>query len=53
LILPISSKYFEWLIHRPDNGGITHLCNVGILQRDYRALYPTKLSSSVAGQFNE
>jgi hypothetical protein len=34
------------LIHRPVDGGSTHLWNVGLLQRDYTALYPRRLSSS-------
>jgi hypothetical protein len=34
------------LIHRPDDGGSTHLWNVGLLQREYTELYPRKLSSS-------
>jgi hypothetical protein len=29
----------------PDNGGSTHLRNVGLLQRDYSAQYPRRLSS--------
>jgi hypothetical protein len=29
-----------------DDGGTTHPRNAGLLQRDYMALYPTKLSSS-------
>jgi hypothetical protein len=29
-----------------DDGGSTHLLNVGLLQRDYTALYPRGLSSS-------
>jgi hypothetical protein len=32
--------------HCPDNGGNRHLWNVGLLQQDYMALYPRKLSSS-------
>jgi hypothetical protein len=32
-------------IHRPDNGGSTHLWNVGLLQREHMALYPRKLWS--------
>jgi hypothetical protein len=31
------------LIHRPDDGGSTHLWNVGQLQRDYTALHPRRL----------
>jgi hypothetical protein len=34
------------LTHRPDNGSGMHLGNVGLLKRDYTALYPTKMSSS-------
>jgi hypothetical protein len=30
----------------PDDGSSTHLWNVGLLLRDYMALYPTRLSSS-------
>jgi hypothetical protein len=33
-------------LHRPGDGGIVHLWNVGLLQRDYAALYPRMLSSS-------
>jgi hypothetical protein len=32
--------------HRSDDGGCTHLWNVGIIQRDYTTLYPRKLSFS-------
>jgi hypothetical protein len=32
-------------IHHQDDGGSTHLWNVGILQRDYTVLHPKKLSS--------
>jgi hypothetical protein len=31
------------LIHRSDDGGSTHLWNVGLLQRDYTTLYPRQL----------
>jgi hypothetical protein len=33
----------EW---RPDDGCSTHVWNIGILQRDYTALYPRRLQSS-------
>jgi hypothetical protein len=33
------------LHHHPDDGGSTHLWNVGIL-RDYTEIYPRKFSSS-------
>jgi hypothetical protein len=33
-----------YCLHQPDEGS-THLWNVGILQRDYTALYPTRLYS--------
>jgi hypothetical protein len=33
-------------IHHPDDGGSTHLWNVGLLQQYYTALYPIRLSSS-------
>jgi hypothetical protein len=46
-------RYFRdvyWLHYqgneRPDDGGSTHLWNVGLLRRDYAALYPIRLSSS-------
>jgi hypothetical protein len=29
--------------HRPDDKGSMHLWNVGLLQRDYTAVYPRKL----------
>jgi hypothetical protein len=32
-----------FITHRPDDGGETHLWNVGPLQWDYMALYPRKL----------
>jgi hypothetical protein len=32
--------------HRPDDRDSMHLWNVGLLKRDYKALYPRKLSSS-------
>jgi hypothetical protein len=32
-------------IHRPDNGGITHLWKFGLLQRNYTALNSRRLSS--------
>jgi hypothetical protein len=40
--------YAPWLSwpqtsNRPDDGGSTHLCNVGLLQRDYTALHSRKL----------
>jgi hypothetical protein len=51
---PIGQSKFPWtadssfrarLIHRPDDGGSTHLWNVGLLQRDYTALHPTRLET--------
>jgi hypothetical protein len=38
-------EYIE-LIHRPDDGGSTHLRNVGLPQRDYMILFPRRMSSS-------
>jgi hypothetical protein len=35
-----------FLHHQGDNGGDTHHWNVGLLQLDYAALYPRRLSSS-------
>jgi hypothetical protein len=35
-----------YLHHRPDDGGSMNLWNFGVLQRDYTALYPSKLSYS-------
>jgi hypothetical protein len=32
--------------HRPDKGGSTRPWNVGLLQRDYKPLYPRRLTSS-------
>jgi hypothetical protein len=32
--------------HRPDDGGSTHLWNVGLLQKEYTLLYPRRLSYS-------
>jgi hypothetical protein len=32
-----------FLINLPDNGATTHLRNVGLLQRDYMALYLRRL----------
>jgi hypothetical protein len=29
----------------PDDGGSTHYKNIGLLKRDYTALYPRRLSS--------
>jgi hypothetical protein len=34
------------LVHLPDYWGSTHFWNVGLIQRDYTALYPRKLSPS-------
>jgi hypothetical protein len=34
------------LHHGDEDGGSTHLWNVDLLQRDYKALYPRRLSSS-------
>jgi hypothetical protein len=31
----------------PDDGGSSHIWNVGLLQRDYTALHPGRLSSSI------
>jgi hypothetical protein len=46
LVLHFQQTFRARLIHRPEDGGSMHLWNVGILQRDYRTLYPRKLSSS-------
>jgi hypothetical protein len=35
------------LHHHPDDGGSTSVWNVGLLQREYTALYPWKLSSLI------
>jgi hypothetical protein len=35
-----------YLAHCPDDGGSTYLWKVGLLERDYTALYPRRLSSS-------
>jgi len=44
---PISPPIFSArLIHRPVDGGSTHLWNVGLLQRDYSALYARRLWSN-------
>jgi hypothetical protein len=32
--------------HQGDDGGSTHFWNVGLIQRDYTAVYPRRLSSS-------
>jgi hypothetical protein len=34
-----------YCLHYHDDGDITCLCNVGLLQQDYTALYPRSLSS--------
>jgi hypothetical protein len=44
--LYFQQSFHAWLIHHPDDGGSTHLWNVGLLQQDYIVLYPRKLSSS-------
>jgi hypothetical protein len=31
------------IIYDPDDGGSTHLWNVGLLQQDYTAKYPRRL----------
>jgi hypothetical protein len=40
------NRRFKSATNRPDNGGSMHLWNVGILQREYKAIYSRKLSSS-------
>jgi hypothetical protein len=43
----LSKKKMTYCLHhRPNDGGSKHLWNVGLLQRDYTALYPRRLSSS-------
>jgi hypothetical protein len=44
--LDFQSIFRKRLIHRPDDGGSTHLRNVDFLPRNYTALYLRKLSSS-------
>jgi hypothetical protein len=44
--LEIIIEYHRQGDDRPDDGGSTHLRNVGLLQRDCIALYPRRLSSS-------
>jgi hypothetical protein len=33
------------MVNHPDGGGSMHLWNVGLVQQDYTALYPVRLSS--------
>jgi hypothetical protein len=44
-VMPLSLGWLS-LHHHPD-GDSTHLRNVSLLQRDYKALYPRRLSSSL------
>jgi hypothetical protein len=39
-------RRFRGLRDSPDDGGSTHLWNVGLLKRDYKALHPRRLSFS-------
>jgi hypothetical protein len=42
----VSSSRTRDIVLRPDDGGSTHLWNVNLLQCDYRAHYPKRLSYS-------
>jgi hypothetical protein len=46
LISPLHFRPYRILIHHLDDGGSTHLWNVGMLQRDCTALYHRRLSYS-------
>jgi hypothetical protein len=42
----VSTASIIRVIHRPDGGGSTRLWNVSLIQREYTALFPRRLSSS-------
>jgi hypothetical protein len=47
-IIVLTLKKIRCVNHHSDDGSSTHLSNVGIFQREYTMLYPTRLSSSAA-----
>jgi hypothetical protein len=47
----LRDAYFLHHHHRPDDGGSTHLRNVGLLKRDYTALHLRRLQSSSFRKF--